>query len=730
MNGNMLVSIDFEYNQSNEIHMGLISCALKIEGQPTKSYWLFNEKEKRSLIDFLKAHNNGYTYVGYNNQMAEARCFVALGLDPRDFTWRDLMLEWKWLRNGDDRYSYGRTMKNGFPVITVPPVARVGKKASIEEEEEAAEENRYYLEGLAHEFGIENKSSLGMFEVPQSLLDCLYFFEIIDHKEYNIALLEQTTIRDNLIVGGVRSVLELKKKEILEYNQGDVAVLTELAHKITKEMRKVYTEPHQIVFAGEIVYSDEGSVALPPLPTLQTDMGHWAAQLAVYSSRGIPLSEKRLRRLIEITPELQHQAILDWNADNPENRLYRLGHPTRILQIRKSPLKQSPYINPVWTKDENLLQAMVQKHIDKTGVVDYPTTKTGKLDTSKKVLERYAGGEGVLKEYLRHQGHLVAIRAFAPNAKGEVEALQWVGSDFRQRPNYSPYGTQTSRNAAKAKSYIFLGSHWLRTLCEPEEGMAIIECDFSAQEVFIAAKTSNDINMQNAYLSDDVYMYYAQLTGMYPKDLPIPTEEQRSEEWFKPYKLVRNISKVLNLSMQFGAGYRSVVALIRDATNDPSISDEQGQEWVGQYHDTYPDYTAVYDELKANYQGRNMPASGIMLTDGWRMGANNPSPLSAGNVPVQGTGSVILREACKLADKAGLNVIATLHDAITLYEKEDFAEKAAQILTNCMKEAAKKVLGSEGMKVGNADIVRHGDIWVTEKAQRAWQRYSKYFEGL
>lgn len=254
-------------------------------------------------------------------------------------------------------------------------------------------------------------------------------------------------------------------------------------------------------------------------------------------------------------------------------------------------------------------------------------------------------------------------------------------------------------------------------------------CDYGSQEVFIAGSISGDKNLKNAYSSADVYMYYAQLTGMYPKDLPIPTEDQRSEEWFKPYKKVRSISKTLNLSMQFGAGAKAVAAAVRDATKDLSITDEQGYKWVEEYHDAYEDYYFLTKEIKDFYTGKKVSDKmGIMLVDGWRMGTDNPSPLSAGNLPIQGLGSVILREACKMLDDAGIYVIATLHDAVTVYCKEEEADEIGKQTSLIMQEAAKKILGEYGMKVGHPEILKHGELWLhSEKAQAHWAKLKSHF---
>ena len=112
------------------------------------------------------------------------------------------------------------------------------------------------------------------------------------------------------------------------------------------------------------------------------------------------------------------------------------------------------------------------------------------------------------------------------------------------------------------------------------------------------------------------------------------------------------------------------------------------------------------------------------------MGPDNPSVLSAGNVPIQGLGSVILREACRELDKAGYKVIATLHDAVTLYADEKDAEEVAEKAKAIMEKAAENVLGESGMRVGEPEILHHGEIWLhSERAVKDWEKLKTSFVG-
>jgi hypothetical protein len=82
-------------------------------------------------------------------------------------------------------------------------------------------------------------------------------------------------------------------------------------------------------------------------------------------------------------------------------------------------------------------------------------------------------------------------------------------------------------------------------------------------------------------------------------------------------------------------------------------------------------------------------------------------------------------------DEAGLTVIATLHDAVSVYCKEDEAQEVARKGAELMKQASFDVLGEWGMRVGPPEITRHGQIWChSSRAKEAWDKLSAHFEGL
>lgn len=116
------------------------------------------------------------------------------------------------------------------------------------------------------------------------------------------------------------------------------------------------------------------------------------------------------------------------------------------------------------------------------------------------------------------------------------------------------------------------------------------------------------------------------------------------------------------------------------------------------------------------------------MTDG-ELGTMTPM-CSPSEISVQGTGAVILRKCCELCDEAGLKIYATLHDAISITGKVANMESEIATASECFRKAAEEVLGEDLMKVGNPEIVKHGDVWLHDSdAKPRWNAMaSKYFK--
>lgn len=111
------VYVDFEYFNSGEEELHLV-CAVTFtdEANTKPRKWWLDGEEYALLADYL----SDFDWIVCYNASAEARSFIALGLDPTKFKWIDLYLEYAMLRNNNPRYQYGKIKVKGKIVNTTP----------------------------------------------------------------------------------------------------------------------------------------------------------------------------------------------------------------------------------------------------------------------------------------------------------------------------------------------------------------------------------------------------------------------------------------------------------------------------------------------------------------------------------------------------------------------------------------------------------------------------------
>lgn len=118
--------LDFEYNQSKEKKLNLVSCVIYAYDkswvfQEKERYWLhYDKQEQLRLIDDLNYYDNqDYMFIAYN-VIAEARSLLSLGMRVTDIHWIDLWLEYRNLLNHNNKLSYGKQLIKGKKKVTKP----------------------------------------------------------------------------------------------------------------------------------------------------------------------------------------------------------------------------------------------------------------------------------------------------------------------------------------------------------------------------------------------------------------------------------------------------------------------------------------------------------------------------------------------------------------------------------------------------------------------------------
>ena len=113
----MAVLIDFEFRNSQEPNLELVCCCFKVDNNPTQLFWLHKQDYTPLRNALVKLKDK--KFVSYA-ATAEARSFLALGLNPLEFTWIDLYLEYRCLANQSNDIMYGPQLIDGEVKVTKP----------------------------------------------------------------------------------------------------------------------------------------------------------------------------------------------------------------------------------------------------------------------------------------------------------------------------------------------------------------------------------------------------------------------------------------------------------------------------------------------------------------------------------------------------------------------------------------------------------------------------------
>lgn len=451
------IYIDFEYNSTNENKLNLVSASLvDSKYKSLQSYWLYkNEQEQNNLRDYLFACRNDAEIVCYNS-LAEGRSFIALGLNPSDFTWVDLMYLWKQLKNSNHKYQYGEILsKKGKPIITSK------KPREMHEDDDEIEED-------------ENHSEAG-----NSLASCIYglFKEIIDTEH-------KTAVRDIIISN---KNIEVNQQIITKYNESDLDYMPRIYEKTLSVLTGKYQ--YYLDFRLAIAESEQ-------LLTMEDVYHHskYVAELAIIENNGIPIRTNNVKQLSANYTEAV-KSLIEGFMFQSKNSLYFWNAKTNKYVEKYDAFKEL---------------------VDSLDLADkFPVSgKTKKFKKDDDTLEFFGGKYPIFEEFRQVKKALNQLKWYRPEALPDF--INNVGSDNRLRCYFNPYGTQTGRNAPPAKQFIFAQSSWLRAMIQPPKGKVIIAADWKSQEFMLAAWKAKDAAMKKAYESGDIYVAYGLSAGLFP----------------------------------------------------------------------------------------------------------------------------------------------------------------------------------------------------------------------
>jgi DNA polymerase I len=328
-------------------------------------------------------------------------------------------------------------------------------------------------------------------------------------------------------------------------------------------------------------------------------------------------------------------------------------------------------------------------YLTRKGINNWPRLESGKLNLRRKTFENMTRNW----PELRH-------------ARDKLRKIKLaVGSDGRNRTVLWSFQSKTSRTQPKASQWIFSPAVWLRNLIKPGPGRAVAYIDYSSMEFLIAAVLSNCKPMLDLYASGDPYLNFAKRVGAIPQSA---TKQSHAVERDHLYK-------VMLLATQYGMQSETLAARL-------GISTFAAHEMLSQHRSLCAQYWRWSDDWLAHSLD-----SGEMRTPfGWtcQTGITEFNERSIRNWPIQSLGADILRIACILAVRHGIELCAPVHDAVLIEAPIERIDADVARMQEFMRRASRIVLntkadGPHELRT-DATIVSYPERYQDKRGQEIW----------
>jgi DNA polymerase I-like protein with 3'-5' exonuclease and polymerase domains len=261
----------------------------------------------------------------------------------------------------------------------------------------------------------------------------------------------------------------------------------------------------------------------------------------------------------------------------------------------------------------------------------------------------------------------------------------------------SPFGTVTGRNNPSTTKAAFGLPRWMRGLVRPAAGRGLSYIDWSQQEFGIAAALSRDPEMQSAYKSGDPYLSFAKQAGAAP---PEATKQSHPG--------VRELYKTCILAVQ----YQMTAQGLSQRLDAPL---HEARSLLDQHRRLYSDYWEWIERVSDHaFLEKEMWAC-----FGWHLNVSTETkPRTVANFRMQANGAEMLRLAVILGRGEGVDICATIHDAILIETHLGELEAQTAVMQSCMAEASRLVLDgfelrseAEDTRYPEAFGGRQGPMW-------------------
>jgi len=232
--------------------------------------------------------------------------------------------------------------------------------------------------------------------------------------------------------------------------------------------------------------------------------------------------------------------------------------------------------------------------------------------------------------------------------------------------------------------------------------------DYAQQEMRIAALLSGDAALLEACESGDVYLNMAKKLGVAPPDATVDTHAP-----------VRALFKTVCLGINYGLGARSLSL----RTGLPLF---QAYEILARLRAQYRVFEA-YRKSVLDHAGLNLEVS---TPFGWYMkcppGINQRTVT---NFPMQSWAAECLHVAMILAERRGIRIVATVHDAMMAECELHQIDDVSAALDRVMRDASAVVLRGHELPT-DVQIVRPGEAFFDKNGKEMWDTVSAVLAKL
>ena len=304
-------------------------------------------------------------------------------------------------------------------------------------------------------------------------------------------------------------------------------------------------------------------------------------------------------------------------------------------------------------------------------------TKTG-YSTNADVLEELADKHEIVSRVLEYRQLTKLNSTYVDGLLNAADDMGRVHSVFRQTETRTGRISSTEPNVQNIPVRTELGRN-MRRFFIAEDGMTLLDADYSQIELRILASVCGDKNMQEAFLSGkDIHTSTAASVFGMPEDMISPE--------------MRRTAKAVNFGIIYGIGAFSL-------GKDIGVSTKEAERYIKNYLDNFPGVSKYMNDTVEFAK-----ANGYVKTEFGRrryipeLSAANKNVQAFGkraamNAPIQGTAADVIKIAMVKVYKRlkkelpDARLILQVHDELIIEAYEKDAKAAAHILQEEMENA-------------------------------------------